>query len=266
MISLSTDVESARRVAKNRERLALGLPLVGAIAAASTAPWTPANITSVGKYFWLRADLGVTIATGVSLWADQYGLNNATRAASSGQPAHNASDPLFNNQASIQCDGIDDAMIFSTLDLPSPSTNPVWFWLVFRMHTWAASAAIFGGTAGGAMLVRQDTTAPRITMNAIATANANNGAPPGATVRGIFSFTNSTADRSRLGASNVTGQNAGNIDTPAGSFSIAARSTGTSNFANMSIAEIACLKGEPSPAELSQLEAYGAARYPSAAF
>jgi hypothetical protein len=48
--------------------------------------WSPANLP--GLVLWLRADLGITIGTGVSAWADQSGNgNNFTQATGSAQPS-----------------------------------------------------------------------------------------------------------------------------------------------------------------------------------
>jgi hypothetical protein len=55
--------------------------------------------------FWVRADLGTTIATGVSAWADQSGSGDKNRilaqATGSQQPTLNATDAAYNNQATL---------------------------------------------------------------------------------------------------------------------------------------------------------------------
>lgn len=72
----------------------------GTLAGGYTAGWTPA--TPSGLLLWLRADLGVTIGTGVSAWADQSGSgNNVSQATGSKQPTLNASDAAYNNQKTL---------------------------------------------------------------------------------------------------------------------------------------------------------------------
>jgi hypothetical protein len=71
----------------------------------TTAGRVPANgkipLTS-GLQLWLRSDLGITIGTGVSAWADQSGNgNNVVQATGSKQPTYSASDAAFNGQASL---------------------------------------------------------------------------------------------------------------------------------------------------------------------
>lgn len=226
----------------------------------TTAPaaWTPANISSVTKYFWLRADLGVTVATGVSAWADQYGLNNATQATGAAQPTLSASDAAFNNQASITFDGTDDALVFTGLDLPAPGTTPFWVWIIFRQLSWTSLDWIFAA-GNNTVALQQFTAEPQLRIiNGIAV-STNSGAPTGTAVRGIASFTNSVADYLKLASTVVTGVASGNNDPISGSFGLGARSAGLSGFCNVAYAEIIGLAGEPT--ELAQLEAYGTARY-----
>jgi hypothetical protein len=72
---------------------------------------------------WLRADLGITIATGVSVWADQSGnSNNATQGTTGDQPAYNASDPAYNGQPTVQFNGSPDYMQMAALFPAQPST------------------------------------------------------------------------------------------------------------------------------------------------
>ncbi len=65
---------------------------------------------------WYRADKGVTIATGVSLWEDQ-GINarNATQATVANQSAYNTTTNLINFNPSLNADGTDDFMTFSSI-------------------------------------------------------------------------------------------------------------------------------------------------------
>lgn len=64
---------------------------------------------SLNPELWLRSDLGITIGTGVSQWADQSGNgNHATQATSGAQPAYSASDAQMGGFPSVSMDGTDD--------------------------------------------------------------------------------------------------------------------------------------------------------------
>lgn len=73
-------------------------------------PWGGSSVFSPttlgGLKTWLRGDQGVTIATGVSTWADQSGNgNNATQPTAASQPSY--SNPYVNSDAihALQFDG-----------------------------------------------------------------------------------------------------------------------------------------------------------------
>jgi hypothetical protein len=63
---------------------------------------------------WHDGQAGITIATGVSIWADQGPSGDANRnlvqATVGFQPVFTSSDVLFNNKGSVSFDGADDAM------------------------------------------------------------------------------------------------------------------------------------------------------------
>lgn len=84
----------SRRADSRRCRLASGL-------------WTPKAIS--GLALWLRADMGVTIGTGVSAWADQSGTGDANKNVTQGtgglQPAFTASNGSYNGRPTIDFTG-----------------------------------------------------------------------------------------------------------------------------------------------------------------
>lgn len=73
--------------------------MVGApMPSGSSAGFTPSPVFTppdiAGNTLWLRADQGITIATGVSVWADQSGLgHNLVQGTGANQPTFNASGP-----------------------------------------------------------------------------------------------------------------------------------------------------------------------------
>lgn len=236
-------------------------------------PWTPADITSVTRRFWLRSDLGITLGTGVSAWADQYGLHSATQGTGANQPALTAS--AIDGHPAVTFDGSNDSLVFATLDLPATSASAaIWFWVVFRWLTWHSGGAnanqvLWGaqGSAGSSTLhlyaSLQSTPGVFGFRNPSATL-ASNTLAQNVWARLCANYINSSAAYIRLGGTSTASAGVGAGNPSSGVFSLGARATGSVGFTNVQIAEIICLAGEPS--ELAQLEAYGAARYPSAVF
>jgi hypothetical protein len=72
-------------------------------ASGSDPVFIPTHIA--GLAIWLRADMGITIATGVSQWNDQSGVGdsnrNAVQATGANQPTYNATDAAYNNQSTL---------------------------------------------------------------------------------------------------------------------------------------------------------------------
>ena len=70
---------------------------------ASGGLWTPKRLP--GLDLWLRADMGITISTGVSAWADQSGTGdankNAVQAVPGNQPTFNASDAAYGGRPTL---------------------------------------------------------------------------------------------------------------------------------------------------------------------
>lgn len=91
-----------------------------------------------GLLIWLRSDLGITIGTGVSTWADQSGNgNNVTQATGSRQPAYTTSSAVFNNRPCLRGDGVDDVL-----------SNTGNVWPTTSLTLFAVLASVSGGTAG----------------------------------------------------------------------------------------------------------------------
>jgi len=91
-----------------------------------------------GLVIWLRSDLGITIGTGVSTWADQSGNgNDVTQATGSKQPAYTASSAVFNNKPCLRGDGVDDVL-----------ANTGTVWPTSTLTVFAVLASVSGGTTG----------------------------------------------------------------------------------------------------------------------
>lgn len=78
-------------------------------------PWNPRALSGLAA--WYRADLGITIATGVSAWADQSGTGdpnkNAVQATGTRQPAYNASNASFAGRPTLTFTAANGQNLFS---------------------------------------------------------------------------------------------------------------------------------------------------------
>jgi len=230
-----------------------------ASAGVSPSPvFSPLDIPGIA--LWLRADLGITLATGVSSWADQSGNgNNVTQATGSKQPTLVASDGNFGGQASLSFLGSSSQFLASATwgtSLGSPST-----WYVVARTTTAATTYFMDGQAVGnrnAILQNGSQTAlrggvtvyPTVTCSSLGTAS-------------VFCFVMN-------GSSSIIYQNSssGPLGTALamGTGSMLGMNVGitydsTSNPLTGSIAEIAGYSGAHTVAQVAQFFAYATARY-----
>lgn len=216
-------------------------------------------ITSKTPFFYLNADLGVTIGTGVSAWADQSGNgNNFTQATGGKQPAYNATDSNFGSRGSVTGDGSDD-FISTTWNPPAPGTTPIWFFAVFRQIGYTNGVYIMAG--GNQILgIAQLGTSPQMKILNTTATTANGGAVIGTATRLEALFNNSTTDYLKLGSTSTTGVNSGNGD--GGSYTLFARNTG-SGPSNSAIACVGAWNGEPTSGEKALLGAWVTSYYGS---
>ncbi len=235
------------------------LPVATLVAAVDVTP-TPLSILGQSNlHFWLRADRGVTIGTGVSAWADQSGNGvDFSQATGSKQPAFSSSAGP-NSQAAITGDGTDDFLANAALDLAAPGTTPLTMWMICKAVTWTANKGICG--AGTWPIIYQVTSTPRIQQFAGGNANANDSLTLGDWRLVEGNFKASIADYLRVGSNKVTGQSASNADPAAGA-TIFSRAAGTTCM-NVVIAEIFWAKKTLSAGEITALDAYASARYGS---
>jgi hypothetical protein len=111
--------------AVRQKRAALG-GLGGVMPDSGASNFTPPSIA--GLTAWYRADLGITIGTGVSAWADQSGTGdankNVTQGTAANQPTFNASDGAYNSKPTLSFDDTNDVLISGlwSSSLAQPST------------------------------------------------------------------------------------------------------------------------------------------------
>jgi hypothetical protein len=226
------------------------------------APTDPLSIvTSVPVLAYFVADLGVTIGTGVSAWADQGpSAYSAVQATGTAQPLLQTA--ALGGSNTILFDGVDDRLVVGTLDLPAPGTTPTFLFFVARRVTGAINVSMFGGGGsttmrlfrGGADLIRMNngTSGPTVTMVA--------GGP---FYRGEALYANSaTVDYLKIGTVNSgVGTATGNNDAGAGQYTIGAQQLAGTNAGNDDIAVVMLCGGNPSAAEKAALDAWVTAYY-----
>ena len=221
------------------------------ISATTFAPFVPTSIP--GCVLSLRADRGITLATGVSVWADQSGNgNNVSQATGSAQPTYNSSggpngQPYLNfAQASNQF------LASAAFSL----SQPLFVWIVANQSGGSGNQYSIDGRSANtlALLIVSQTI---VDMNAGAvlswtSASAGTFQSYGMQFNGASSslYSNNVSK-----ASGSAGTNA------VGGITIGAFGNGGGGFLNGNIAEVIVYNSILSSDSLNTLESYGNARY-----
>lgn len=217
----------------------------------------PAIITSVPILQWVRGDLGITQATGVSAWNDQTAnAYHFTQGTGSKQPLYTAVDATLNNQATVTGDGTDDSL--DNAAMPNGSSN--WFSGIVKVNTWNSSRAVWGKNTGGTEcgLFYMASGSPSLALyNGNAVINLNGGLPTATWGRIEGHLINSAACYLKLRSTLVTGASAGALSATG----CALFSSGGTAFGAVSIAERIVCSGKPTPGEIAAIDAYYTARY-----
>jgi hypothetical protein len=217
---------------------------------------TPQTILG-GLAWWLRADKGITIATGVSQWNDLSGNGvNFTQATAANQPTFVSN--AINGCPAVRGDGVND-LLSATFPRSAPGTQPFYIWMIYKGVGFTSNDCIIGDFSGAGMVCKQTGTTSIFMYNNV-TSNVNGGVPATGTYGRIeWQFQNSTSDYSKCGATVVTGQSAGNA---AGAGTLQIFSSGASAApANIEIAEAFWFLGTPSAYRRAYLDAYAYLRY-----
>lgn len=223
---------------------------------ASYSPVEPLRIIdSKSSIFFVSADVGITIGTGVSAWADQSGNSNSFSQATGGsQPAFIANDADFGGRNSVYNTSGGSLFLVNSWVPPLPGSTNQWYFIVFRQVSWTSADYIFSSnTAASTISLAQSGSTPSLAMANTSFVNSNSGAAIAASVRGEVFFNNSTAGYLKLGSTKVTGGNAGNNNAGSTGLRLFTRNGGTQS-SDVKVACFGCWSGEPTAGEKVALD------------
>jgi hypothetical protein len=202
---------------------------------------------------WVRADLGITIGTGVSTWADQNTTaNNYVQATGGKQPVYNINDATLNNLPSLTFDGVNDELIDSGFTLPAPGTTPTCILMVAKINSFTTNGCLVSDSSGvGSGCIIEFPSANNLQLQS-GSATSSVSTATNTWVRIRANLTDSTADLLRVGATQTTGNNSGNTINAGRAIA----SAGGLAFGNITVFELVYLNYIPSATQLAAYDAY----------
>lgn len=215
--------------------------------------FTPRSIA--GCVLWLRADLGVTIATGVNAWADQSGVgNNVTQGTGSKQPTVNTADAAYNGKDTFSFASASAQCLQGTF--VSSITQPFTLFLVGQNGRSGSQSYFDGSTVGGRCECYNDATTDKVYAGSAFVSAADNSTSPR-----IMTYEMNGAS-SKIYISSNTAAVTGNPGTDglAGA-TIGAAYDKANDVLNGKIAEVILYTGALSAANQDMVRAYLSARY-----
>lgn len=204
-------------------------------------------ITSVTVRLWLRADLGVTILSGVSSWTDQaFGLA-FTQGTASARPTLNAADSSLNNLATITGDGADDSLVGSLTIAASYYRSGIAKYNAFSVNDRLLDAS------GKAILLGQGSPLVILFENGLTTPNNAGFGSVGTWKRFAEQQSNAVTDRLLIGSTNATGVALGRTASTSG---MTIFSGAGAFFSSAALRELVITDGIPTVPEQTALDAY----------
>lgn len=223
----------------------------------ASAAVTP--LTILGSLaWWVRSDLGITIDTNVSGWADQSGNGvNFAQAVGSAQPTLVAG--VLNGCDAVRfINPFDDNMTAAWVRV-APGTQPFYVWSVFTQISWTLNQCVLSDATATGFALRARTGSPELRMANATLVNANSAAAVGTPVRCEMQFTNSTSDYLKIISTNTTGASAGNL-AGSGTMYLGSNAGGL-NYAHIDLYEAFVFLGTPSAGQRAELDTYCTGRY-----
>jgi len=210
---------------------------------------------------WYRADLGVTIATGVSAWADQSGSGDANKnvaqATGSKQPTRNTSDAAYNLKPTLSFASAALQNLASGAWAVAPP-KPCTVFFVGNDDGSATNQAAIDDLASYGMLLETNEGAA-VGFDIYAGAQLNSGVARSASPRVYGAIFNGATSQTFVSANTASATGAAGT---AGATGITLGSThNNASYWNGKLAEIAVYNRVISASEISQLNAYLGTRY-----
>ncbi len=212
-------------------------------------------IKSVTVLQWVRADLGITIGTGVSAWADQSGNGHHFAQGTAGrQPAYTAVDATLNNQPTVTAIAASSQeLVNSTM----PQADGTWSSGIIK-ETSRNNAAVWGAPTG------QPETGD--VYDSGGTGNLTQFS--GLSVNAVFLALNTWARVEARQSTTAAYLKVAGVANSASGSSGTNTCTGTALFSTVGIAywqgpiaERVVCSGKPTAPEIAALDAYYTARY-----
>lgn len=223
-------------------------------------PWNPRALAGLGA--WYRADMGVTIATGVSAWADQSGSGDANKNLAQGtgtaQPAFNASDSAYAGKPTLTFTAASSQSLASGAWAVAPAVAGCTFFIVGNTGGTAAQEVLFDSISAQRMLLDNNVSATGIRFFlgsgpiGTTTLSAKN-------VIVVQCLASSTSTAVYVSAKTALMTGSPGTSTPTG-LTLGIASVGGGAL-NGKIAEMAYYSRVLSTSEVNQLLAYAGARY-----
>jgi hypothetical protein len=214
----------------------------------------PTGTLSVLTSLWLRSDSLALDSSGLVVrWPDQSSRgNDPLQATASKRPSVGVSGTT--GQPYVLFDGLTQ-FLQATLF----GSAPLWIWMVAQQVSWSIGATLYSNGFG----LNQNSSSAhlRSVRNSVGTENA--GAAVGQWFRSAQNNTVAGTDSLLVGSTLVTDAGAGQRSSSA--FSLGSGFNGAGP-ANVAVSELLVTVGPPTPAEIANIDAYGRATYPGAAF
>lgn len=223
----------------------------GLIATAEAAATPLTIITSTSVKLWVDSALG----TSTNAWNDQSG--NANHFA---EPTNPAALTTIGGVLCYAGDGVAKRFRNATLTV----TAGQWYWIIARPIAWTGSGSLCGGRTSAYAAVFETGSSPQVSIYSGVAAAPNSNGAVGSWSRYEYlctSTTGPTGDYLKVGSNTVLGSGGSNAET---GWDIFCRA-GTA-FGNYAIAGIVVCPAKPTSGEITALNAWGAARWPSVAF
>lgn len=223
--------------------------------------WSPRAIAGLGA--WYRGDMGITIATGVSAWADQSGSGDSAKtlaqATGTAQPTYNAADAAYAGRPTLTFTAASSQALASGTWATAPAVAGCTFFLVGQTGGLAAQEVLFDSISAARMLLDNNVLANglRFLLSGGVTTTATLSAKNVVVVQCVAGST-STAVYVSAKTALVTGVSPGTSAPTGLTLGGAFNATG---FLNGKLAEFGYFNRVLSGGEVNQLLAYAGTRY-----